>query len=212
MYDRKQGRDRAYKKKEILQEIKKMKKTIVAILIITIAAFSCFAADTTKTVTLESSLIDDVFTPSILLYAVDAKDNVNAVPVEDDLIDKLDFTQAGRVNFAIVDKTVVNSSAPRTNSVAVTISDCTNGQTAESGYRVVKTLSLSKVTAVNAEDAKVASVVNELNNKAIDLTYTRYLSYAVNNVVGTFYVTWAAESTLAAGQYTANVTITYSAD
>lgn len=226
MYDRKQGRDRAYKKKEILQEIKKMKKTIVAILIIAIAAFSCFAVDSASdnSVTLNGA-VKEAFTPSIELvasltqsktvaYASGTSLNVATIDGEG-VVTGTGVDEAGTVYFQILDRSIVNAVQDHSNEIEVTVGAWKQDGTGATEGVSMKSISqgafsLEGVTASGVADVANVTASSTVANKVL-LTYAKNVYVNFNAaIVAAFSASWSADSGnqhMNAGNYTAEVAI-----
>lgn len=208
MYDRKQGRDRAYKKKEILQEIKKMKKTIVAILIIAIAAFSCFAEVAAPSIA-EDGIIQlqgTVLEHDEVTYTLQAKMEEDGDYSTGD-ITGIVLSTSGTVNVQVVETSIYNMKDQATRSLKVTVTDFTNTYSSDT-----VSLGVTVDTAVNgtSDDEDLTYSAVTIDGKIVTWTCTyaghRYINVS-DQLAGQFNVNWTGSTTLAAGDYTSTITL-----
>jgi hypothetical protein len=213
MYDRKQGRDQACKKrKDKLQEKKKMKKTIAAMLIIAIAAFSCFAEPPTddgsdNTVLLTGS-VAKVWIPSIELQGSKSGTGDWGSSVEVG-----ELKSGGTVYFQILDNTEVNSNTTQTLTVSVTC----NPWVGVDDHNETRAITQSIIAPEPAANGVTPSNPGEpADTMKLLLTYDTFNYHKLDNqVVAKFTASWSPDtgaSKLGAQNYNASVVISVTAN
>jgi len=165
-----------------------MKKTLTILAVLLVAAFAVFAGEEGNSITLNSTVApakDYLFT----LAETNAPTSGKYV-----------ITTSGTASFEVTSDNVVNfGTNPAAIDIAITVSDwygtaLHEGNAITIGTTVAGT-TLPEGTTVAVDTAKFTVDFDSNYNEAF--------------TVGTFSVSWGAESTLAADSYTATVTIAY---
>ncbi|MFA6935152.1 MAG: hypothetical protein WCR70_07770 [Sphaerochaetaceae bacterium] len=172
-----------------------MKKTIAAILIMTIAALSCFATD--KPINLSANVS---YENSIVMALVASKTQVGTYTASD--VTGLNLKAAGTVYFKVLDSSSYNNTETEvyTVSIAVTPFENSNGDQ--------MAVALNALTTVTAANLSYSTVVDN----SFDVTYAAYKSIINSNVeIANFNASWLGNANIPAGDYTSTVTLTYAA-
>ena len=228
--DCKAGRSPAHEKKlkPINEGIKKMKKILAIMLIAVIAVAGVFAVDVTGPTGVKLTYtIDELWTPVIKLTAAAYNDTTGGIQVGTTgeftsgatntfaAGSNSDGFAAGRVDFQILDLTKVNSTSAHSVTISYT---CTNWlDSSNADKNTITKLNNGKITATVGASGSEAIKTTQSNVNTNDLE----IAYAANKIidrttskpeVGTFSVSWAASSQLAAGEYHADVVLALTAN
>ena len=172
---------------------KKMKKTIAAILIMTIAALSCFAEDKpinlTATVTYENTF-------SMALVASKTSDGTYTAAD----VTGLDLKASGTVYFKVLDSSSYNNTETEVYTVSLAVTPFEN---ANHDQMAVALNALTTKPVANLSYSAVA-------DNSFDVTYAAYKSIINSDAeIANFNVSWAGNANIPAGSYTSTVTLSY---
>jgi hypothetical protein len=191
-----------------------MKKTIVSILIIAIAAFTCFAVESlpegieaTKTVKLNGSVSPIELAPVISLFGNESE-GLAGVEYTKQSLSFTNLGSGGTAYFQIKDSTEVKLDELQFITVSASVDQwlgANNGET--------RAITLSAIDPDETLTTALNGVKAELVEGALKLTYAEHVYWEnVNSIVATFTATWKNDAdssqVLGADTYTANVWIT----
>ncbi|MFA7109226.1 MAG: hypothetical protein WC162_08795 [Sphaerochaetaceae bacterium] len=166
-----------------------MKKLLTILVVLFVTVISILAVELEENTIILSTIITELKDYEFTLTELSPSTNYN-----------YDASAEGKANFKINSNSVVNFNlAPDLIDIAITVGPWTMiGETAGSNEVTLQSATLSP--------SESRASVNSFNN-GFSVNFTS--GYNSTFEIGTFSVGWSDQPTLAAGEYTSNVTISY---